>query len=690
MSESLNRRTTGRTAYLADLTHTTITVSNDSFPLNIGLVAAYAKTHFPEWDFQLFKFPEDLLAALDSQMPMLVGFSNYPWNHRLNLSFCDMIKRRNPKVMTVFGGPYISYRKEDQFKLMSTHRDRVDFYAMFEGETSFASLLEAAIANDFDLPAIKAQGVEGCLNLKADGTLCDFKRIERSRALDEYPSPYLDGTLDKFFALPLSPMVETHRGCPYSCTYCHEGHDFYAKIGRHSLQRMADEVTYIGRHADTRMSTLMFADPNFGIFPEHVELARVIRRVGTETGYPRIIFATTAKNSKDRLVAIGKELGDISMPIWMSVQSMNEEVLSNIKRRNISTADMLAVQKVLADDGLTTKSELILCLPGETFATHLQSMVDLLRIGIDSIVCYQLMVLDGSEMQESFDGDNEWGMQTHYRVLPRSFTDRTGDLNRSIEVERIVTATKDLSFDDYLEARKLHLLINITYNGRAFSGFFRLLRETGADLTAFMAHLLELFTTEPGVDALLEQFVADTRGELFDSEEALLGHYADDRNFNALIRGDAGANLIQKYASLAFFHHSAAVVRVLSKAAIRSVGADPKAQLMIEDVAAYYAQAFDGFLDPGRLDRVTRVRLGHDVAAWLASPGRGLGEFKCAKPLEVQFHTPAAQFKLVEDLLDSFGRGPQEFGKAMTRMWIGDMLRQPLSPIDAKMDASSV
>jgi radical SAM superfamily enzyme YgiQ (UPF0313 family) len=666
-----------KTIYLADLTHTTITISNDSFPLNVGLVAAHAKVLFPQFDFKLFKFPDALFEAIKTKKPDLVGFSNYPWNHRLNLSFAKWIKATDPDCVTVLGGPYISYRRQDQEALMKANRDIVDFYAMFEGESSFAALLDAAVAHDFDPASIKAAGVKGSLYITPDGSLCAFEAIDRSRSLDDYPSPYLDGTLDEFFDLPLSPMMETHRGCPYSCTYCHEGHDFYNKIGRHSLDRMNAEANYVAAHANPRMSTLMFADPNFGIFTEHIELARTIRSAADRHGYPRIIFATTAKNSKDKLIEIGRQLGDIRMPIWMSVQSMTDDVLVNIKRRNISTKDMLAVQKTLALEGQATKSELILCLPGESFASHLSSIVELIAIGIDSIVCYQLMVLDGSELQESYCGDNQWGMVTRYRVLPRSFNKARETLEKSLEVERIVVATNDFSFPDYLEARKLHLLVNITYNGRAFSGFFRILREIDADLNVFLAVLLQRFGNHPRIGALLIDFIAETESELFGSEEALLAYYDDEGHFADLADGKAGANLIQKYTSLAYFDHSNDLVEVLAAAALESVVDDDGVCLMLADVARYYQLAFDGFLAPERRARLDQGDFSYDIPGWLAAPEALLADFRLPEPATIEFHTPEEQFTLVEDLFTSFGRGPQEFGKILTRIWVGDMLRTP-------------
>ena len=34
------------------------------------------------------------------------------------------------------------------------------------------------------------------------------------------PSPYLSGRLDQFLDGKLMPVIQTNRGCPFSCTFC--------------------------------------------------------------------------------------------------------------------------------------------------------------------------------------------------------------------------------------------------------------------------------------------------------------------------------------------------------------------------------------------------------------------------------------------------------------------------------------
>ena len=46
--------------YLADLTHTGVMVATESFPLNIGLIAAYANKYLSDAiSIRLFKYPEN-------------------------------------------------------------------------------------------------------------------------------------------------------------------------------------------------------------------------------------------------------------------------------------------------------------------------------------------------------------------------------------------------------------------------------------------------------------------------------------------------------------------------------------------------------------------------------------------------------------------------------------------------------
>ena len=75
--------------------------------------------------------------------------------------------------------------------------------------------------------------------------------------------------LDKFFDGKLTPFIETNRGCPFTCSFCHTGAKYFHKLNKFSEKRVKDEIEYIGKKAgELGISNLHFADVNFGMYPQ--------------------------------------------------------------------------------------------------------------------------------------------------------------------------------------------------------------------------------------------------------------------------------------------------------------------------------------------------------------------------------------------------------------------------------------
>jgi hypothetical protein len=338
---------------------------------------------------------------------------------------------------------------------------------------------------------------------------------------------------------------------------------------------------------------------------------------------------------------------------------------------------MITVQESLAALGANSKSELILCLPGETLRTHVQSLVHLMGVGIDQVISYQLMLVNGSEMRVDADMCADPELQTRFRVLPRSFTSLEG-IPTSIETEEIVVATKDLPFADYLEARQLHLLVAIFYNSKAFKGFFRLLAEAKIELEPFLYRLLEEFRSAPGQSALNDRYLSETEGELFESEDALRAHFSDPENFERLCAGATGGNLIQRFTCTAYLTFGATLVSAIA-AAIEAQGPDsPAFQDQVRDLASHYRLSFEGIADPAREKSLSKETFAYDVHGWLHGQG-SLEMYHYPTAREVTYHTPPEQFAQVESYFERYGRDAQALGKILTRLWIVDMFRQPVN-----------
>ena len=87
--------------------------------------------------------------------------------------------------------------------------------------------------------------------------------------------------------------------------------------------------------------------------------------------------------------------------VSMSVQSMDSKVLSNINRDNIKLDAYMDINRHLSELGRSTKGELILGLPGETRESFQRGVEQVVDAGVSFIVIYSLMLLDGTEFQDT-------------------------------------------------------------------------------------------------------------------------------------------------------------------------------------------------------------------------------------------------------------------------------------------------
>ena len=114
--------------------------------------------------------------------------------------------------------------------------------------------------------------------------------------------------------------------------------------------------------------------------------------------------------------------------------------------------------------GASSRSETILCLPGDSKKKHIQGVLKLIDAKITFILPYTLILLDGTELGTKADRDS-WDMRTKFRLNHRCFGSYDFGENRlrSGEIEEVVVALDTLSFQEYLETRTFVLTTSIFY-----------------------------------------------------------------------------------------------------------------------------------------------------------------------------------------------------------------------------------
>src|SRR5215469_9630074 len=94
--------------YLADLGHNQVTISSDVYPLGVANLATFAQAYVRQpgqLDIRIFREPQELRAAIDTESPHILGLSSYSWNHYLALEFARYAKAKNAATITLMGGP---------------------------------------------------------------------------------------------------------------------------------------------------------------------------------------------------------------------------------------------------------------------------------------------------------------------------------------------------------------------------------------------------------------------------------------------------------------------------------------------------------------------------------------------------------------------------------------------------------
>ena len=541
--------------WICDLTYTQQSIASDTVPAAIGMIAEYLEKKIPQIPkTKIFKFPEDLSKELEKEQPDVIGFSSYMWNTSLSDVFMKRIKEAFPKIVTVAGGPNFSSVKQEQFEYLKK-RPWIDYYIVKEGEHAFYRLVSELI-NKSNIDVIS--NVPNLVFINK-GNFYHHKKIERITDLTEIPSPYLSGKLDSFMDGKLLPIIQTNRGCPFTCTFCTEGQGYWTKVKAKSREVIAGEISYISKKMNNletskKRTDFYIADSNFGIYKEDLNTCKALAQEQRKTGYPKYIRVTTGKNKQDRILEAAKIVNG-AMKITGSVQSLDPEILENVSRKNISSAQIVDMALQSSKIGTHAFSEVILGLPGDTTEKHFFTLKTLVDSAFTSIAMYQLMILPGTELGSEASKE-KYKMKTKFRVVPRCYGtyEILGKRVSVAEIEEVCVANSSLSFYDYLECRKMNLIIQIFFNDGIFEEVLFLLRKLNISVWDWLRKIYENSnkTQFKEFNRLLDDFLNDSEKELWTSSDKLRKFTQNSENISKFIEGELGSNLIFKYKSRSY------------------------------------------------------------------------------------------------------------------------------------------
>jgi hypothetical protein len=378
---------------------------------NVPLAAGYLKLWAEKkglgsfYDIQLFP-PANantlgdraFVGALVERKPWLVGFTCYVWNVERTLWIARELKRLQPEVRIVLGGPEIT---ADNSWVLDC--DAFDYAVIGEGEQTFTQLL-LALLEDETIPAVPIPG----LYVPPDtGPRFDPARSPSFRTplpdLNALGSPYRAGILDVADEQML--LLETIRGCRFQCKFC-----YYPKAYDKLYFLTPEAVRAELRHACERSAReVVLLDPTLNQRKDFADFLRLLAEGNPAQGF-RYFGELRAEGITSETAALLRQANFTEVEVGL--QSIGQEAMTLMERKNNLRAFERGVRAMLRE-GIKVKVDLIVGLPGDTVESVRSGLHYLREKGLyTDIQVFHLSVLPGTAFRHE-------GSELGLRFQPR-------------------------------------------------------------------------------------------------------------------------------------------------------------------------------------------------------------------------------------------------------------------------------
>ena len=673
---------------LADPRHTGLLTHSNYVPIGIGYIGSHllkSLENKANIELELYTDPDEIFDRIEEWKPDIVGISNYMWNAALSNYICEFTKKIDPNILCVLGGPefpagtgarYIKNTNENDtfdksFKYL-LERPCVDYFAWSDGEVAFTEIVERFIDANYSVELLKSknQPIKGSASISKDKKKLlvgdYFPRIGMSGSIkahgrDIIPSPYTSGLLDKFLDGKFIPCFETARGCPFMCTFCDQGLD-ESKMTSHSNLRMYEELMYVGERVsniENGQKHVEFFDSNWGMFNKDLEFAEDILKVMNKYDWPEFIEARAPKSNRENILKINDMLKN-RVRFGLSMQSLNIETLTDIKRRNWTTEEYIDFLDELKKRGKTASSEMIIPLPGETVESYFEGQKFLMNNNVQPDT-YTLMLLCGAELGRDRAIKN-YEMKSKFRLLPKGFGQYRG--KSILELEQICVETNTMSFEGYLQCRNYSLLVRLL-NHKLFEPIYKLTKK----LNINWFDLIRAFDTrvsdknfKGSLKDYYDDFSAESSDECFETEESLKEYYLKPENFKAVLKGEMGENLSKKYLAKGLYIYNDVVETVfqvikdklINKNDSETVEILSSAEQWLKNIHMIHEVFAENAKEKDKFD----LNINFDFPAWLEKEELPLSKFKIKSTYNLSYNTKEVK-NLRTSIAEQYGNDKQ-------------------------------
>ena len=328
-------------------------------PLNLVTIAAMVPEHDAElFDFKMDKYKENDFRSLLKNSDIVAITSLTP-----QISHALVIARmaKEEGCITILGGYHPTLDPEYVIS-----KEQVDYVIRGEGEHTFKELIDylSSEKNEGDL-----EKIDGLSYKRADGSVIHNTERELEKNLDVFPLPKRELFGNRKYAAlgALTQPVETSRGCSFNCRFCciikmwrnsNGGPTYRTK----SVKRVMQEIYSVGWKTDF----IFFTDDNFTV---NIKRTNKILDAIIKSGVQHKMHFTCQSRvdviyNNQWLIEKFKKAG--FRQIFLGIESVHQQSLDAMNKKNTTPEMVKLVVKKLRDQGISIFGGVIIGFPGET------------------------------------------------------------------------------------------------------------------------------------------------------------------------------------------------------------------------------------------------------------------------------------------------------------------------------------
>lgn len=320
---------------------------------------------------------KDIVGDIMLTKPNIIGFGVYIWNRSLIFRLAKIIKKIDPSIRIILGGPEVSYDPEELFK----EELWIDAIILGEGEESFWKWAET-LSSKKDNPIL---GVAERGDLEKN-----HWQYQEIKNLDQLKFAY-NRTPDSEIANRIS-YYESSRGCPFSCSYCLSGLD--GKVRNRNTELVKVELD---RLIAKKVKQIKFVDRTFNANPYHFR--EIISYLAETKELLNFHFEIDASILSDSTVKELSKLPDGQVQLEIGIQSTDPKVLQSVGRHNAFKKESEIILKLKNETSIHLHLDLIVGLPYEDIFIFANSFNQVFALRPHQLQLGFLKMLRGSRIR---------------------------------------------------------------------------------------------------------------------------------------------------------------------------------------------------------------------------------------------------------------------------------------------------